>query len=58
MNLQDRLKTIYKANQCTDLNDVNYAIEQIKTVCRQHPDNIAPKRRFASLVKRKNQLTK
>ena len=56
--LKKQLENIYNANQCTDLSDVNYAIEETKKLCKQYPDNIAPKRRYASLEKRKNQLSK
>ena len=56
--LKKQLENIYNANQCTDLSDVNYAIEETKKLCREYPENIAPKKRLASLSKRKKQLAK
>jgi hypothetical protein len=56
--LKKQLENIYNANQCTDINDVDYAIEETKKLCVEYPKNIAPKMRLASLTKRKTQLTK
>jgi hypothetical protein len=53
------LKAIYKANQCTDLNDVNFAISTLKTIVRDSMNgNYTPayRRRLNSLEKRKKQL--
>lgn len=56
--LKKQLENIYNANQCTDINDVNYAIEETKKLCFEYPKNIAPKMRLASLTNRKNKLLK
>jgi hypothetical protein len=56
MNLKYILNTIYKANQCKDLEDVNFALKQIKIIIRKYPTYIAPQIRFESLTKLKKQF--
>ncbi len=53
------LKLIYAASQCTDLNDCEIAIEQLKTFarnCRNSYYTPAMRRRLASLEKRKEKF--
>lgn len=55
------LQSIYKADQCTDLNDVIFAIATLKTIVRDCMNgNYTPayRRRLNSLEKRKIQLEK
>jgi len=54
--VQYKLSQIYKPEQCTDLNDVNNAIQEATELCRDFPDNIAPKKRLASLYNRRLEL--
>jgi hypothetical protein len=35
MGIRDELKRVYKANECTDLNDVRIAIEQCNTIVKR-----------------------
>jgi hypothetical protein len=55
-NLKQQLEQIYNANQCMDLNDVNYAIEETRILIKQYPDNKAPINRLVSLLNRKEKL--
>lgn len=55
MKTTDQLKHVYKANQCTDLSDVDYAISEVKRIA--NGDYTAALRaRLNSLEKRKEVL--
>lgn len=48
-----KISQIYKANQCTDINDVLYAIELTKNLSKVNGYTPALRRRLNSLEKRK-----
>lgn len=56
MTTQDQLKHVYKAQDCTDLSDVEYAISEVKRIAA---GNYTPalRKRLNSLEKRKTQLS-
>ena len=57
--LTESLKGIYKANQCTDLNDVNFAISALNEIIRSCYDGIhtpASRKRLVSLLNKRNTL--
>jgi hypothetical protein len=56
--LKKKLENIYNANQCTDLNDVEYALEQTRELVKIHDWTPALRKRVVSLENRKIQLTK
>jgi len=50
------LKGIYKANQCTDLNDIKFALSTLKEIartCYHNQYTPAMRRRLVSLEKKK-----
>ena len=53
-----RIKDVYKATQCTDINDCDIAIEQVKTIAHQSNWTPSLQKRIASLTKKKEQLLK
>ncbi len=53
-----KLSQIYKANQCTDINDVLYAIELVKQLSKVNGYTPALRRRLNSLEKKKEKLIK
>ena len=58
---KDPLSYIYKAHQCTDLNDVNYAIDKLRDLIKSKDfNNDCPREysRLRSLLKRKEFLLK
>lgn len=56
MTTQDLLKHVYKASDCTDLNDVEYAISEVKRIANGNYTT-ALRNRLNSLEKRKTQLS-
>lgn len=53
--IQQQLQHVYKANQCTDLSDVNYAISEVKRIANGNY-SASLRRRLYSLEKRKEAL--
>lgn len=45
------LKNIYKANQCSDIDDVNIAIEQVKEIIKNGKESDSVYKRLNSLYK-------
>lgn len=56
MTTQDQLKYVYKASDCTDLNDAEYAISEVKRIANGNYTK-ALRKRLNSLEKRKTQLS-
>lgn len=53
--VSQQLQYVYKANQCTDLSDVNYAISEVKRIANGNYTT-ALQNRLNSLEKRKEAL--
>lgn len=60
MQISKSLKYIYKANQCTDLADVENALSSLREIAKMvnHEWTKAMTRRLFSLEQRKNKLAK
>lgn len=56
--LKKRLTQIYKARQCTDLNDVEYALQAVENLIRLNGWRPALTKRWCSLEKRKDHFIK
>jgi len=56
MKSKESLSKCYKANQCTDLNDVSIAIEQVESIGRTFGYTKSVIRRLASLHRRRGKL--
>ena len=54
--LNARLAQIYKASQCTDLADVNNALEEAKELRASYPESKVLFRRILSLHHKKDKL--
>jgi len=54
--VQSQLSRIYKAEQCTDINDVMYAIEELKALIKRFPDSMQAHRRMSRLLNKKIEL--
>lgn len=54
--MKTRLQRIYKANQCTDLFDVENAMKQVFELLEQYPMKYALLIRLASLARRKEKI--
>lgn len=54
--ISESLKYVYKANQCTDLSDVDYAIREVKRIAIEWGYTPALRNRLNSLEKRKEAL--
>lgn len=57
MTATTELAKIYKANQCTDLNDVEIAISEVMTLIKKYGQKPALNSRWSSLLKRKEKLS-
>jgi len=54
--ISESLKYVYKANQCTDLSDVDFAINEVKRIAKEWQYTPALRNRLNSLEKRKEAL--
>lgn len=54
--ITESLKYVYKANQCTDLNDVEFAISEVKRISKEWHYTDALRKRLNSLEKRQEVL--
>ena len=54
--VKSELQHIYKSNQCTDLNDVDYAISEVKRLLKKYGSVSSLQNRLSSLTKRRKQL--
>lgn len=54
--ITESLKYVYKADQCMDLNDVDYAIQEVKRIASEWHYTPALRKRLNSLEKRKEVL--
>jgi len=54
--ITESLKYVYTAKQCTDLNDVEFAINEVKRIAREWKYTAALRNRLNSLEKRKEVL--
>ena len=55
-NVNDELKRIYKAVDCTDKNDCEYALEQVKIIERRFGSTPATRARIRSLINKSKRL--
>jgi hypothetical protein len=53
MTASAELRKVYKASQCCDASDFQYAIEEVKRIAHRYGWNAALRRRIVSLEKRK-----
>ncbi len=53
MGIKTSLKNIYRAKDCTDINDVEFAIKEMNKLCLKYPRKVSAQRRLSSLWKRK-----
>jgi hypothetical protein len=51
MNATTELSKVYKANQCCDASDFEYAISEVKRIAHKYGWNAALRRRLVSLEK-------
>jgi hypothetical protein len=54
--MKTKLQNIYKANQCSDINDVQIAIEQVKELAHTYGWTPALRNRYVSLEKKRIKL--
>ena len=50
------LKHIYKASQCSDIDDVNIAIEQVKELIKKREESDGIYRRLNSLLRLRDKI--
>jgi hypothetical protein len=55
-NVNDELKRIYKAVDCTDRNDCEYALEQVKRIEREFGSTPSTRARMRSLINKLKQI--
>lgn len=54
--ISESLKHVYRADQCTDLSDVDFAISEVKRIAKEWHYTPALRNRLNSLEKRKETL--
>jgi len=55
--MKTKLQKIYKASQCSDISDCDIAINQVKELAHIYGWSTALRNRYASLEKKRVQLT-
>ena len=59
MKLSEKLKNPYfKVSNCTDMQDIKHAIDEIKKVMKEHPESTKAKIIFSKLSDTKDKLSK
>jgi len=57
MTLKEKMSRIYKANQCTDMNDVHIALNDCEQLRKQYGYKPSIVNRIVSLQKKQNKLS-